>query len=222
MPPEKLIMMFGINEWSEQKVHFGEIEIPIKVEVEKGADSLYRVFTTSGGKLRPGEYETRVILKQEGDRMGGWETSVKIPDIKRNISSRFINAIFGFLRKPEKSKPVSFSIDKNDGSLQLSQYRLFPLAGDVISKREKVALFLQIYNPEKIKEFSFEFSPSRDENLTLNIPAEKIESLMDKDSKILNEVYLLDFEQVFPGDYQLCIKSSDDRIEKRIEIKIIR
>lgn len=222
MPPEKLIMMFGINEWSEQKVHFGEIEIPIKVEVEKGAESLYRVFTTSGGKLKAGEYETRVILKQEGDRMGGWETSVKIPDIKRDMSSSIINSIFGFLRKPEKSKPVSFSIDKNDGSLQLSQYRLFPLAGDVISKREKVALFLQIYNPEKIKEFSFEFSPSRDENLTLNIPAEKIESLMDKDSKILNEVYLLDFEQVFPGDYQLCIKSSDDRIEKRIEIKIIR
>ncbi len=221
MAPEKLVMMFGINEWSEQKVHFGEIEIPIKDETEKGAESLYRVFTTSGGKLKPGEYETRVILKQAGDRIGGWEASVKIPDIKRNISSSIINAIFGFLRKSEKNKPISFSIDKNDGSLQLSQYRLFPLSGEAISKREKVALFLQIYNPEKIKEFSFEFSLSGDENLTLNIPAEKIESLMEKKSKILNEVYLLDFHQVFPGDYQLCIKSSDGRIKKRIEIKII-
>jgi hypothetical protein len=92
---------------------------------------------------------------------------------------------------------------------------------EVINKREKVALFLQICNPKKIKEFSFEFSLSRDKNLTLNIPTEKIESLMDKKSKILNEVYLLDFKQVFPGDYQLCVKSSDDRIEKRIEIKVI-
>jgi hypothetical protein len=101
--PEKLVMMFGINKWGEQKVHFGEIEIPIKVEVEKGADSLYHVFTASASKLKPGEYETRVILRQAGDRIGGWETSVKIPDIKRNISSRFINAIFCFLRKSEKS-----------------------------------------------------------------------------------------------------------------------
>ena len=221
MPPEKLVMMFGINEWSEQKIHLGEIEIPIKDATEKGVKSLYRVFTTAGGKLKPGEYETRVILKQAGDRIGGWETSVKIPDIKRNISSSIINAIFGFLRKSEKNKPISFSINQNDGSLQLSQYRLFPLAGEVINKREKVALFLQIYNPEKIKEFSFEFSLSRDENLTLNIPTEKIDSLMEKKSKILNEVYLLDFKQVFPGNYQLCVKSSDGRIEKRIEIKVI-
>jgi VWFA-related protein len=221
MSPEKLVMMFGINEWSEQKVHLGEIEIPIKDATEKGVKSLYRVFTTSGGKFKPGEYEIRVILKQAGDRIGGWETSVKIPDIKRNISSSIINAIFGFLRKSEKNNPILFSINKNDGSLQLSQYRLFPLVEEVINKREKVALFLQIYNPKKIKEFSFEFSLSRDENLALNIPTEKIESLMDKKSKILNEVYLLDFKQVFPGNYQLCIKSSDDRIEKRIEIKVI-
>jgi len=222
MSSEKMVMMFGINEWSDKKVHFGEMEIPIKDEIEKGAKSLYRVFTTSGGKLKPGEYETRVILKQADDRIGGWETSVKIPDIDRNISSSIINAIFGFLRKSEKSKPISFSINKEDGSLQLFQYILFPSAGDVINKREKVALFLQIYNPEKIKEFSFEFSLLGDENLTLNIPTEKIESLMDKELKILNEVYLLDFEQVFPGDYQLCLKPSDGRIEKRIDIKIIR
>jgi len=221
MSPEKLVMMFGINEWSEQKVHLGEIEIPIKDATEKGTKSLYRVFTTSGGKLKPGEYETRVILKQAGDRIGGWEASLKIPDIKKNMSSSIINAIFGFLRKSGKNKPISFSINENDGSLQLSQYRLFPLAGEVINKREKVALFLQIYNAEKIKNFSFEFSLSRDENLTLNIPNEKIESLMEKKSKILNEVYLLDFKQAFPGDYQLCIKSSGDRIEKRIEIKVI-
>jgi VWFA-related protein len=222
MSPEKLVMMFGINELSDKKIHFGEIEIPIKDEIEKGAESLYRVLTTSGGKLKPGEYETRVILKQADGRIGGWETSVKIPDIKKSISSSMINAIFCFLRECEKNKPISFSINKNDGSLQLSQYRLFPLAGEVINKREKVALFLQIYNPERVKEFSLEFSLSRDENVTVNLPTEKIESLMDKESKILNEVYLLDLERVFPGDYQLCIKSSDDRIEKKIDIKIIR
>jgi VWFA-related protein len=222
MSPEKLVMMFGINEWSDKKVHFGEIEIPIKDEIEKGAESLYRVFIASGWKLKPGDYETRVILKQADDRIGGWETSVKIPDIKKNISSSIINAIFCFLRESEKSKPISFSINKEVGSLQLSQYRLFPLAGEVINKREKVALFLQTYNPQKIKEFSFEFFLSRDENVTVNLPTEKIESLMDQESKILNEVYLLDFQQVFPGDYQLYVKSSDDRIEKTIEIKIIR
>ena len=222
MSPEELVMMFGISEWSDKKIHLGEIEIPIKDTIEKGDKSLYRVFIASGDKLKPGEYETRVILKQAGDRMGGWENSVKIPDIKRNTSSRIINAIFGFLRKPKEGKPISFSINKHDGSLQLSQYRLFPLTGDTINKSEKVALFLQICNPKKIKEFSFELFPSRDENTTVNLPAEKIESLMDKESKILNEVYLLDFQQVFPGDYQLCIKSSDGRIEKRIEIKIVR
>ncbi|TET21617.1 MAG: VWA domain-containing protein, partial [Candidatus Aminicenantes bacterium] len=82
-PPEKLAMMFGINEWEKRKVHFGEVEIQIKDSLERGANSLYHAFTTSGIKLKPGEYETRVILKHPEDRIGGWEASLKIPDIKK-------------------------------------------------------------------------------------------------------------------------------------------
>lgn len=220
-PPEKLSMMFGINEWEERKVHFGEIEIKIKDALERGADSLYHAFTTSGIKLEPGEYETRVILKHSEDRIGGWEASLKIPDIKKESPLSIISAILGFLRDEVKEDKIPFSISTKDGCLSLSKYGLYPAVENVFNKRENVALYLQVYCPKQAQDSSPQFALSKDEKVTLNLPAEKIESFFDKKSKILNEVYLLDFQDILPGDYKLEIKSSEKHIKKEIELKIV-
>ena len=220
-PPEKLAMMFGINEWEERKVHFGEIEIQIKDSLEKGADSLYHAFTTSGLKLEPGEYETRVILKHPEDRIGGWETSIKIPDTKKEIPLSIISSILGFLRNEVKEDKIPFSISRKDGCLALSKHRLYPAVENVFNKREKVALYLQVYCRKQTQDFSPEFTLSKDEDVTLNLAAEKIESFFDKRSKILNEVYLLDFQNILPGDYKLEMKSSEKHKKNEIELKIV-
>ncbi|MFQ6052446.1 MAG: VWA domain-containing protein [Candidatus Hydrothermarchaeota archaeon] len=220
-PPENLAMMFGISEWAERKVHFGEIEIPIKDAIERDIKSLYYAFITSGVKLKPGEYETRVILRHAGDRIGGWKASLQIPEIEKEISLNIINSIFGFLRSEAKEKRIPFSLSKKDGCLILSQYRFYPSVGNIFKRGEEVALYMQVYNPKKTQDFSFQFSLTQDENMTLNLSSQQIESYFDKKLKISNEVYRLDFQDVFPGDYLLKIISSESNIEKEIEIKII-
>jgi len=219
--PEEMALLFGINEWSENRVHTGGRMVGIKEGVEEGLDSLYRAFITSIVKIRPGDYETRIILRESEDRIGGWEDTIRIPDIKEYSSLILLNSIFGFLKKEEKENKIPFSFSIGDGSLLLSQYRLYPFVENVFKEGYKIALFLQAYNPKKIKDLAFQYSLVDSENTRLNLPSEKIESHFDKDSKILNEVYLLDFKYFPPGDYQLYIKSSDGQVEQAAEIKVV-
>jgi len=219
--PENLALLFGINEWREKRVHTGGTTITIKEAVEKGSDILYRALITSLVNLKPGEYETRLILRQSGDQIGGWEASLKIPDMKKGNSSSIISSIFGFLRKEEKENTVPFSVSIGDGSLLLSRYRLYPSVENVFKERSKVALFVQIYCPKENKDFSLQFSLSEEDKMTTNLPFHKIESFFDKKLKVLSEVYLLDFQDVQPGDYQLMIGNSEKHLGKKMEVKII-
>jgi len=217
---EKLALMFGIKEMTKDKVHFGVRELEVSNGIERGVQSFYRAFITSKIKLKPGEYDTRVILKHPEGQIGGWEAPINIPKLKKELPLTVVSSIFGFLSEEEENK-IPFSISINDGSLLLSQYRLYPLAEDVIKKSENVALFLQIYNPKEIKEFPLQFSLFKDGNFILDAPYQKIESYFDKKSKILNDVYLLDFQNIPPGDYQLKVRPSESQAEKEIKIKII-
>jgi len=217
---EKLALMFGIKEKTKDKVHFGVKELEVSNGIERGVQSLYRAFITSVIKLKPGEYDTRVILKNPEGQIGGWEAPINVPELKKELPLSVVSAIFGFLSEEEENK-IPFSISINDGSLLLSQYRLYPLVEDVIKKSENVALFLQIYNPKEIKEFPLQFSLFKDGNFILDLPYQKIESYFDKEPKILNDVYLLDFQDVTPGDYQLKVKLPESQVERKIEIKVI-
>ena len=219
--PEKLTMMFGIDERAEQKVHFGEIEVPLKGALERESEFLYYAFSTSGLKLKPGEYDFRVILKWTGERIGGWEETITIPDREKELPLSIINSIFGFLRENTGGKSVPFSLSKEDGSLLLSRYKFFPSVATVFKKTEDVAIYLQDYAPVEIGECSLQFSVSQDEKKPQTVPSQKIESCFDKKTKILNRVYRLDFHDIAPGKYRLKIQSSDNRIEKEVEIKII-
>jgi VWFA-related protein len=220
-PPEKLAMMFGIDEWEKRKVHFGEIEIPIKDALERGVGSLYYAFTTTPIKLKPGDYETRMILKHRGEKTGGWETSVNIPDTKHGPSLNILCPIFGFLREGAKEDQTPFSLSKKDGGLALSEYRFYPAVKDVFRTKENVGLYFQVYSPKPTQEFSPQFALSREKEAAINLPAQKIESFYDQKSKILNEVYLLDIRDILPGDYRLEITSAEKRAKKEVQLKII-
>jgi VWFA-related protein len=220
-PPEKLPLLFGINEKTENKVHTGGRVLGIKEAVEKGDDILYRAFITSLVDLEPGEYETRLILRESGEKMGGWEASLEIPDMEKESPLRIINSICGFLQEEEKENTVPFSVSIGDGSLLLSKHRFYPFMENVFNKERNIALLLQTYSPKKVQDFAFQFSLERDENTTLNIDAEKIESFFDKELKVLSEVYLLDFQDVPQGEYQLRINSSEGNLERIVGVKII-
>ncbi len=221
-PPEKLDLMFGINEWEKQKVHFGETELQLKGLYEKGFDTLYHAFVASGVKLEPGEYEARVILRQEGDQIGGWETSLRVTDFKKQAPLSIINSILGLLKKEEDEVGISFSLSKKKCSLILSGCQFFPLVENIFDRKAEAALFLQVYNPDKIPGPYLQFFlKNEDGSTTLALPFYKVESFFDQKNKISNEVYQLKFDQVPPGDYLLKIISAEALLESELRIKII-
>jgi len=221
MPPEELALLFGINEWSEDRVHTGGRMFQVKEAIGKGLDTLYRAFITSLVNIKPGKYETRIILRQEGNQIGGWEDSLDIPDVRKGSHINLVNAVLGSLRQEEKENTVPFSVSIGDGALLLSRYRMYPFLENVFTKEGEVAVFLQIHTPAEMQNLGLHFSIESDENEAIDLPSEKVESFYDEESKIVNEVYLLDFRNITPGDYQLKTASSDGRVERRIDIKII-
>ncbi len=222
IPPEELALMFGINEWSENRVHTGARMFQIKEAIEKDLDALYRAFITSFVDIKPGKYESRIILRREGNQIGGWEASLSIPDMKKESRLSLINAIFGFLQSEEKENTVPFSVSIGDGALLLSRYRMYPFLENIFKKNKEVTLFLQIFTPDEIKNIDLHFSLLKGENKAINLLSKKVESFFDRESKILNEVYILDFKNISLGDYQLKISSSDGQIDKQVDIKIIQ
>ncbi|MFQ6109560.1 MAG: hypothetical protein ACE5L7_08420, partial [Candidatus Aminicenantales bacterium] len=125
------------------------------------------------------------------------------------------------LRKEEKEMPVPFSIARDNGSLLLSHHRFYPYVENVFREGKEIALFLQIFTPQKAEDVPLQFILLQDENATFPVASEQIETLLDRKSKILNAVYILDFDEVPPGDYKLRIKSSEIPNEQEIGIKII-
>ena len=218
---DEMTLLFGINEWKERRIHTGGRMLRIKEAIEKNLGTLYRAYITSLVDLKPGDYETRLVIKQGEDRMGGWEAPVSIPDVKRGKSLSLLNVICGFLIDEEEENAVPFSVSIGDGSLLLSRHKFYPFVENIIKQGRRIALLLQICNPRDVKGPALQFFLQNDRNTPLNLSSEKMESYFDKKLKILSEVYVLDFQDIPPADYKLKIKSSDGRIEKTVEIKAI-
>ncbi|MEW6455142.1 MAG: VWA domain-containing protein [Acidobacteriota bacterium] len=213
-PPEDITLLFGIKELEEEKAHLGEVKIKIKEALKRNLSSLYYSFGTSDVKIKPGSYETAVILTSKEGKIGGYETLIKIPRLKKEPSPTILNSIFGFLKEKEGEGNL-FTISREDGSLLLSKYRFFPSLGNEIKEGENIALFLQIYNPDDIEDSFLKFSLYKDENFISNLKFQRIESFFNKKMNILNEVYIFDLQDILPGDYQLKI-NFPEKIEKKI------
>jgi VWFA-related protein len=219
--PKEIALLFGINQWAEDRVHTGGRMIEIREEADKGIDTLYRAFITSLVNLKPGEYETRLVLKETGDRMGGWEGQIKIPELGRQRPFIILNAICGFLTDGEEELRIPFSVSIQDGSLLLSKHRFYPLVENILKKGKQLALFVQTYIPNSSQGAVPQFLLHGTENTTMSLGFEKVESDYDEKLNILSEVYLVDTQNVLPGDYRLIVKSSDSQDEKSVEIKVI-
>lgn len=221
VPPQELALMFGINEREEDRVHTGGRMFQIKDAIEKGHNALYRAFITSFVNIKPGKYEARMILRQERDQIGGWESALSIPNVKKQGQFKLINAILGFLQKEGIKNTVSFSVSLGDGALLLPQHRMYPLVENRFKPERDVALFVQMIAPHEGQDVNLHFALYTEENKFINLTSVKIESFFDKKSKILSEVYLLDFKNAPGGNYTLKIDSGDDVIEKTVSIEII-
>ncbi|MEW6455662.1 MAG: VWA domain-containing protein [Acidobacteriota bacterium] len=210
---EELTFLLAVKEKDEEKVHMSQTRIKIKGKVK---DELQYLFGMKSMKLKPGEYEVKVVLTNKEGKIGAWEKIIKIPDLKKDSSLKIINSIPGYLKKSEIKKGRPFTLNE-DASICLSRYQFYPLMGDKIRKDEKIALFLQIHNPGG-ENISLEFS-LKGEKIKGNL----IEREWREKEKIMNEVYILDFKGIPPGEYRIylnIIDKNEKAISHFIKIKI--
>jgi hypothetical protein len=92
---------------------------------------------------------------------------------------------------------------------------------NILKKGKQLALFVQTYIPNSSQGAVPQFLLHGTENTTMSLGFEKVESDYDEKLNILSEVYLVDTQNVLPGDYRLIVKSSDSQDEKSVEIKVI-
>jgi VWFA-related protein len=219
LPPDKISLLFGIIEPQAEKVHQGEVHISIRKAVENGLENLAFAFLTSAMELKPKEYELRVILKGEENKIGGWEESITIPDRRKGPECFLMNSILGDLRKEEKQNPLPFSISPKDGSLLLSRYTLYPSAHEIFRAGGRAGLFLQVVTPRDRQSLAFGFCLKENGKESFDLSSERVESFYDEKTGILNGVYLLVLPDVPSGDYRLEIKSPHG-LEKNLDLKI--
>jgi VWFA-related protein len=175
-------------------------------------------------KLKNDKYKLVFALYDEAEsKIGTVEQDLVIPDILDSSESQVLTTVFGNL--VQSSGKGNFKLSQKDGTLQLKGHKLYPMGSNMFRPRKDIALFLQVYAQNKNTQIEPEFSLIQmgDERGTL--PFQTVKQSWDKNAKVWNCVYTLDFHRVSKGDYSLGIrllnKQKKTKSEKNIPLKII-
>ncbi|NIM59071.1 MAG: VWA domain-containing protein [Candidatus Aminicenantes bacterium] len=177
-------------------------------------------------KLKKDKYRVIFALYDESrGEIGTVEQMLDMPSLKDEKDPRVISAIFGQLVESKKGGIKPFSISQQDGTLQVSQFKFYPLGLNQFKRRKDISLFLQVYSPQKKVAFKPRFSliqNSKEQGILLS---EVMDESFNKKAGIWNVVFKLNFEGFSEGDYTLRIgltdSSTNQGIEKKLQIKIL-
>jgi hypothetical protein len=174
--------------------------------------------------LKNDKYNLIFALYDEAEsKVGTVEQELVIPNIVDPFKSQVITAVFGNL--VQSSGGRDFELDQKDGTLQLKGHKLYPMGSNMFRPRKDIALFLQVYAQNKNIQVEPEFSLFQTEEEKSVLPFQTIEQVWDKNAKVWNCVYSLDFQTVPKGDYLLSIRflnqQKEAESEKKIPLKII-
>jgi VWFA-related protein len=156
-------------------------------------------------------------------KIGTVEQDLVIPDVLDPSESQVLTAVFGSL--VQSSKGAKFKLDQKDGTLQLKNYKLYPMGSNMFRPRGDIALFLQVNSQNKKTPPEPEFTLIQMEKEKTILPSQIVQRSWDKKAKIWNCVYTLDFRTVPRGDYDLTIHLFNPqkkiKSEKIVPLKII-
>jgi len=175
-------------------------------------------------KLKNDKYKLIFALYDEAEsKIGTVEQDLVIPDVSDLSESQVLTAVFGNL--VQSSGRGNFKLDQKDGTLQLKGRKLYPMGSNMFRPRKDIALFLQVYAQNKNIQVEPEFSLIQTGGERGNLPFQAVEQSWDKNAKVWNCVYTLDFQTVPKGDYSLGIRLLNQQMktksEKNIPLKII-
>jgi hypothetical protein len=177
-------------------------------------------------KLKKEDYRIIFALFDEkNSEMGTVVQEFKAHSLKETGKREIVNAVLGRLIKTEKREGRSFSISKRDGTLQLKEFKFYPMGINHFNQGESISLFLQVHSPLGKEGFKPEFILSQMEEERGKVPAEDIDESWNKKAKTMNYVFKLNFSEFPRGEYELSIKDVDSsgnlKTAKKYKIRII-
>jgi VWFA-related protein len=170
--------------------------------------------------LKKDKYKLVFALYDEAEsKIGTVEQDLVIPDISSFSEPQVLTAVFGNLT--QSSRRGDFKLDQKDGTLQLKGHKLYPMGSNMFKPRKDIALFLQVYSPQKANppEPQFELFQIKEEKTVL--PFQLIERSWDGKAGVWNCVYALDFHTIPMGNYFLEIGLFDAQKEIKSKKSIL-
>lgn len=177
-------------------------------------------------KLKRGKYRVIFALYDESrGEIGTVEQMFEVPSLKKEEDPKITSAVFGQLVKSTKGGIKPFSISQADGTLQVSQFKFYPLGLNQFKRREDISLFLQVFSPQKKAAFKPRFSLVQNGKEQGNLLSEVVDESWNKKAGVWNVVFKLNFESFSEGEYALRIRLVDSsmkqEIEENLQIKIL-
>ena len=226
---------FKLHVWIKDKrqgtrAFAGQINIPFNIDssfmdVAKTTD--YFCFHYKGPEIKFSQREYEVIFSLYDAQMkeiGTWESSLSLPEFKDDKQGAILNCILGFLTSNPKKGKKSFSLSKNDGSLEYGQIKFFPSITNRFQRMQDASVFLQIHLPQGKTEIQPKFKVSGKGRLTQRIQAEIVAEAWNKKSKVWSGIFNLQLRTMIFGEYSLKVEIpiSEESPALSREVKLIK
>lgn len=224
-----------LNMWVEdlkkEDTFSTQINIPFVLTpsfLDRLKNSKYFGYNTRSQRLKLKKDKYRVIFAlydESHGEIGTVEQMLDVPSLKNEKDPKITSAVFGQLVKNTEGGIKPFSISQEDGTLQVSQFKFYPLGLNQFKPREDISLFLQVYSPQKKAAFKPRFSLVQNGKEQGILLSEVVDEFWNKKAGVWNVVFKLNFESFSEGEYALRIRLVDSsmkqEMEENLQIKIL-
>jgi len=163
-------------------------------------------------RLKPGSYRlVFAVYDRESGRVGTVEDQLSIPDLKK-IEPCIQTALFGQIVKSETAGK-DFILSDEDGALQTSSGKFYPMAGSSFGPGDQVYLYLQLFQPEKTSPPSIKLDITQEGFIVGDIPASAEEAFWNKKTGIWHMVFSLRLNRFTSGEYSLRVVGKTPGVE---------
>jgi len=229
------IKILKLNMWVEdlkkEDTFSTQVNIPFVLTpsfLDRLKNSKYFGYNTRSQRLKLKKNKYRVIFAlydESRGEVGTVEQMFEVPSLKNEKDQKIASAVFGQLVKSTKGGIKPFSISQADGTLQVSQFKFYPLGLNQFKRREDICLFLQVYSPLKKAVFKPRFSLVQNGEEQGILLSEVVDESWNRKAGVWNVVFKLNFESFSEGEYALRIRLIDSsmkqEIEENLQIKIL-
>jgi VWFA-related protein len=224
-----------LNMWVEdlkkEDTFSTQVNIPFVLTpsfLDRLKNSKYFGYNTRSQRLKLKKDKYRVIFAlydESRGEIGTVEQMFEVPSLTKEKDPKITSAVFGQLFENTKGGIKPFSISQEDGTLQVSRFKFYPLGLNQFKRREDISLFLQVYSPQTKAAFKPRFSLVQNGKEQGILLSEVVDESWNKKAGVWNVVFKLNFENFSEGEYALIIRLVDSsmkqEIEENIQIKIL-